>query len=254
MFTLIVASLALILLVYALSVFVDGFFAFFDFGLLSPEPPADRIVSAARGGMSCLTVMLFGLPLWYGMRVVSMRMTAEESSPTAAMLFSAFDSFAVLRRVWGASLWMLWRAALSGGLIGGMWYGVTLLLPRLVRTGDVLITAAAVLLTPVLLLPLAGTHLVFPMLSARPDLTVRAAIFRSTRAVLGALPETLCFWGSFIPWFALAFVSGGVLLVLFVLPYFLLADALFARYLIARAAQSATLISYHDTEETTYVQ
>ncbi|MBR6709176.1 MAG: hypothetical protein IKL84_05805 [Clostridia bacterium] len=250
---LIIASLVLILLVYALSVLVDGLFVFFDFGLLAPEPPADAAVQFVRSGALLLVAFLFGMPLWYGMRTLTFRMTCGEDA-VPSMLLSAFDSLKSLRRVWVASLWILLCAALSGGLVWGLWYGVTLLQPLTESWLDVLLTVAAVLLTPILLLPLAGTHFLFFGLYDQPQNGIFSIVYGAMRATLRALPELLIFWVSFIPWFALAVLSGGVLLVLFVLPYFLLADALLARCLMARAAGEAGQIPYYDSEDTNNVQ
>lgn len=66
LFTFILASLALVMLTVAWQVIVDGFFAFFDFGLYSPEPPLDAAVEAARTVLYWLGFLLLLMPLWYG--------------------------------------------------------------------------------------------------------------------------------------------------------------------------------------------
>ena len=217
----------MLMLTVAGQVIVDGFFAFFDFGLYAPEPPADTVIEAARITVTALGWFVLIMPLWYGLRAIGMAAaTGRRVEP--GMIFAAFASPRTLLRVWRASLWIVWRAVLSGGLIWGLWQGVGLLAPLVHPVAYFFLCAGAVVLTPVLLLPLVGTHLIYPLLLANPDLGVFAVVRASLRLAFCSFGETLCFWLSFAGWFALSFVTGGVLLVLYVLPYFILADTVYA--------------------------
>lgn len=253
LFTFILASLAWVMLTFAWLVIVDGFFAFFDFGLYAPEPPLDTVVEIARNVLYWLGFLFLLMPLWYGLCAIGWTAVTGEGTgerATVGQLFAAFDAPRTLCRVWRASLWLLWRAALAGGLIWAMWYGVGLLAPMLHPVAYFFLCAAAVVLTPVLLLPLVGTHLLFPLLLTEPAMGVFAALRTATRLGFRSLGETLAFWFSFAGWFALAFATGGVMLVLYVLPYFILADTGYALYLLARAGRPITIT----TKEINYVQ
>lgn len=253
LFTFILASLALVMLTVAWQVIVDGFFAFFDFGLYSPEPPLDAAVEAARTVLYWLGFLLLLMPLWYGLCAISWTAVTGEGAGKCAstgQLFAAFDSPRTLFRVWRASLWMAWRFALAGGLVWAMWYSVGLLAPVMSSFSYFSLCAAAVVLTPVLLLPLVGAHLLFPLLLTDPEIGVFSALRTATRLAFRALGETLTFWFSFAGWFALAFVTGGVMLVLYVLPYFILADTEYALYLLARGGRPITIT----TKEIHHVQ
>lgn len=245
LFTLILSSLVLIMLTVALTVMVDGFFALFDFGVISVDPPAEDALAAARMALLVFGLLLLLMPLWYGLRGIALTAVCGESCGTG-QLFSAFDSIRTLFRVWRASLWIAWRIFLSFGLLFALWWGVGLLDFPL----RLILLPGAVLLTPILLLPLVGTHLLFSIMHLRPYLGVFAAIRLSCRLALRSLWETLTLRLSFIGWFALAFASAGVMLVLYVLPYFILADTAYVQYLLARAAQPITI----STEEKNHVQ
>lgn len=245
LFTLIIASLALIMLAVALTVMVDGFFALFDFGVISIDPPADAAIEMARITLLVLGLVFLLMPLWYGLRGIAL--SAVCGAPcTTGQLFSAFDSPRTLFRVWRASLWIAWRIGLSAGLLFALWWGVGFADVPL----RLFLLPGAVLLTPVLLLPLVGTHLLFFIMHIRPELGVFAAVRLSCRLARRSLWETLALRFSFIGWFALSFASAGVMLVLYVLPYFILADTAYAQYLLARAAQPITI----STEEKNHVQ
>lgn len=245
LFTLILASLALIMLAVALTVMVDGFFALFDFGVISIDPPADAAIEMARITLLVLGLVFLLMPLWYGLRGIALSAVCGVPC-TTGQLFSAFDSPRTLFRVWRASLWIAWRIGLSAGLLFALWWGVGFADVPL----RLFLLPGAVLLTPVLLLPLVGTHLLFFIMHIRPELGVFAAVRLSCRLARRSLWETLALRFSFIGWFALSFASAGVMLVLYVLPYFILADTAYAQYLLARAAQPITI----STEEKNHVQ
>lgn len=243
LFTLILASLVLVMMTVAWQVIVDGFFAFFDFGEYAPEPPADVVIETARTVVTALGWFVLIMPLWYGLRAIGMTAVTGQGGDHAAepgLIFAAYASPRMLTRVWRASLWMVWRFALSAGLIWGMWYGVGLLEPLVHPFLYFSLCAGAVVLTPVMLIPLVGTHLIYPLLLADPGLGVFAAVRTAMKLAFRSFGETLCFWGSFLGWFALAFVTGGVMLVLYVLPYFILADTVYA---LCRIGSQPTTIS-----------
>lgn len=245
LFTLILAILTLIMITVALTVMVDGFFALFDFGVISIDPPAYGAVEIARIVLLVLGLLFLLMPLWYGLREIAL--SAVCGAPCrAGQLFSAFDCSYTLFRVWRASLWIAWRIFLSAGLLAALWWGVGLLDFSL----RLFLLPGAVLLTPVLLLPLMGTHLLFSIMHIRPELGVFAAIRLSCRLARHSLWETLTLRFSFAGWFALSFASAGVMLVLYVLPYFILADTACVQFLLARAAQPITI----STEEKNHVQ
>lgn len=248
LFTLILASLALVMMTVAWQVIADGFFAFFDFGEYAPEPPADAVIEAARTVVMALGWFVLIMPIWYGLRAIGMAIVTGQGSAEPGLIFAAFASPRILTRVWRASLWMVWRFALSAGLIWGMWQGVALLEPLVHPAAYFFLCAGAVVLTPVLLIPLVGTHLIYPLLLADPKLGVFAAVRTAMKLAFRSFGETLCFWGSFLGWFALAFVTGGVMLVLYVLPYFILADTVYA---LCRMGDRPATIS---TKEINYVQ
>lgn len=245
LFNLILAALVLIMLTVALTVMVDGFFALFDFGVISIDPPAEAAVGAARMVLLVFGLLFLLMPLWYGLRGIALSAVCGAPCETG-QLFAAFNSSYTIFRVWRASLWIAWRIFLSTGLLFALWWGVGLLDFPL----RLFLLPGAVLLTPVLLLPLMGTHLLFTVMHIRPELGVFAAIRLSCRLAWRSLWETLTLRFSFIGWFALSFVSAGVMLVLYVLPYFILADTAYAQYLLARAAQPITI----STEEKNHVQ
>ena len=248
LFTLILASLVLVMMTLAWQMIVGGFFAFFDFGLYAPEPPDARVIEIARNVVTALGWFVLLMPLWYGLRGIAMTMVAEQGTAEPGQLFAAFADPGTLMRVWRASAWIVWRFALSAGLVWALWYGVGALEPFFPPVLFFFLCAGAGLLTPFLLTPLVGTRLIYPLLLADPAMGVWVAVRMSTRLAFRSLAETLLFWGSFLGWFALAFVSGGVLLVLYVLPYFILADTV---YVHCRIAGLPTTIS---TKEINHVQ
>ena len=237
LYVLIMAALLLVMMSIAWQVIVSGFFSFFHFETGSLTPENEQIVMAAETTVNLLGVLILLMPLWYGFCAIARTMVFAQEDATPAepgQLFCAFSSPRILLRVWRASLWIFWRFAFSAGLIWGMWYGVGLLEPHLPGLAYFALCTAAVVLTPLLLFPLAGTHLIFPLLLDNPTLGIFSAVWRSMRLSWRALGETLLFWMSFLPWFALGFATGGVMLVLYVLPYFILADTLYAGFLLAR--------------------
>lgn len=245
LFVLIIAALVLIMMTVSWTVIVSNLFAFFDFGVLAADPPADMAISLARIAVLLLGEIFLLMPLWYGLRGMGLAIMRGEDCRVGD-LFAAFSTPRSFARVCRASLWIAWRAALSVALIYAMWYGVGLLeLPL-----RWFFLPPALLLTPLLLFPLVGTHLLFSVMHIHPELGVFAALRCSTRLAVRSLGETLAFWGSFLGWFVLSFATAGVMLVLFVLPYFILADTAYVQYLLARAAQPITI----STEEKNHVQ
>ena len=227
LFALILASLALVMLKVAWQIIADGFFAFFDFGEYAPEPPADAVLDAARNAVLALGWFVLIMPLWYGLRAIGMTAVTGQGVAEPGQIFAAFASLRTLTRVWRASTWMIWRFVLAGGLVWGMWAGVGLLNSLVHPVAYFFLCAGAVVLTPVLLLPLAGTQLIYPLLLADPSLGVFAAARMATKMAFCSFWETLFFECSFLLWFVLGLCTGGVLLVLYVIPYFILADTVY---------------------------
>lgn len=240
LFALILASLVLVMMTVAWQIIADGFFAFFDFGEYAAEPSDDRVIEYARIAVTTLGWFVLIMPLWYGLRAIGMAAVTGQGRVEPGMIFAAFASPRTLLRVWRASLWMVWRFVLSAGLIWGMWFCIKLYGLMFHPAVLLLLCGAAVVLTPVLLLPLVGTQLIYPLLLADPMLGVFAAVRMSLKLAFRSFGETLLFWFSFIPWFALAFATGGVMLILYVLPYFILADTV---YVLCRMAGQPTTIS-----------
>lgn len=227
LFALILALLAMVMLTVAWQIIADGFFAFFDFGEYAPEPPTETVLEAARTAVTAFGWFVLIMPLWYGLRAIGMTAVTGQGVAEPGQIFAAFASPRTLLRVWRASLWMVWRAALAGGLVWGMWSGVGLLETLVHPIAYFFLCAGAVVLTPILLLPLAGTQLIYPLLLADRSLGVFAAVRLATKMAFRSFWETLLFWCTFLPWFALGLCTGGVMLILYVLPYFILADTVY---------------------------
>ncbi len=248
-FTLRLASFFLILITLAWRICLDRCFSFFDLGPYAPVPPRAEAVAAARMMIDLFGTILLLMPLRYGLYTIAMAVATGEGSAEAGRLFAAFSSVRTLRRVWRCSVLIVWRAALSGVLVYLTWHCLARYGAALPQPLSLLLCALAAAITPLLLFPLVGTHLLYPLLIANPTMRVTSVLRTAAHLALGSFGDTLLLWGMFLFRFALAYATGGVLLI-FVIPYFVLTDTVRVCSHMTRRGRPITI----STKEINHVQ
>ena len=183
------------------------------------------LIDGSHGAESYLTDIVYLaviVPLVYGFYAYNIKLTDNKPS-RFGVIFDGFGSAALLGRaykVFFAYLWryVIWFAMIYAALTAAEYY----LIPALIAAAVFIIIGAVFLQRYYLTLYVAVCN---------TKMTVREAVKYSIPLMKGYKLDTLMFQLGFALWFVISYLTLGIAAVVYVIPYYVLANLQFSKFI-----------------------
>gem|GEM_PF-3361149 len=169
------------------------------------------------------------VPFIYGFCLYNIKL-ADNESPRFGVIFDVYGSMSLLARTYKVFFTYIWRyfiwfAIIYGALIAAEYYFI----PAVIAAVALIICGAIFLQRYYLTLYVALRN---------DDITVREAVKCGTSRMKGYKFDTLMFQFTFTAWFIVSFFTLGITAVLYVIPYYVLANLEFAEFIFNTNSQT----------------
>jgi len=203
-YKLVFASLFMSLTAVSVSYISDSFFAVM---------PANSYAASYLTDILYLAVIV---PLIYGFYAYCGELMTG-TTPRFGVIFDVYGSVAMLARVYKIFFVYLWRyfiwlAMIYAGLFAGGYF---------IIAAAVIFIGGGIFLQRYYLVPYIALH----------NMTVHEAVKCSVKLMKGYKFDILMFRFSFAVWFVISFLTLGVTAVMFVIPYYMLANLEFSKFI-----------------------